>query len=176
MYEVAAARSAVGRPPHSTERFEIQDASALSMVLVRGVPNSRLAVQLSGVQLGHAAMRGSVLIGRLTSSEWVYVGSTDDVAHAVAELDLAGARSLVDVTHARTRLRLSGPGAIDCLQRWSTTDLSEELFPNRRVATAKVAGVRCEIVRDDQGPQVSYLIAFDRSVARWMVERLSESG
>lgn len=144
----------------------------LSTVLVKGTASSNLSTQLSGVALGHAVKRGRVLIARQKVGQWLYVGSPDDVALAIADLDLQGATSVVDVSHARTLIRLSGSEAADPLRRWSVLNMADTMFPNHGFATAQVAGVRCEIIRDDVQATRSYLIAFDRTYAQWVVDRL----
>lgn len=170
MFEVAQPASPFGAMPEGPDSVEIEDASSLTMVLLRGAKTSNVAVQLSGVGLGQTVMRGPVLIARATLSEWLYFGTADDVAHAIAELDLAGPTSIVDLSHARARLRLTGPGAASWLQQRSAIDFDNDSFPNQRVTVVQIATVRCEVIRADQGSQRSFIVAFDRTLARWMID------
>ena len=172
MPEIPKARSAIGALPPRSSELSAADASSLATVIVRGAPDSNLSKQLSGVGLGRSVTRGPVLIARQTLVQWLYVGGPDDVALAIAALDLSGATSVVDKSHARSLIRMSGSAAAEMIQRWSLLDMADAMFPNYAFVAVPVAGVRCEIIRDDIQGSRSYLVAFDRTYAEWLVERL----
>ncbi len=161
-------RSQVGTLPAGSDRIRLIDASDLARVIVRGAPGSNLVTQLSSIGSGRSVVRRSVRIGRVRPNEWLYIGPADDVAAAVADLDLTGHTSVTDVSHARSSLRLAGRDSRSLLERCCSVDFSDVMFPNEAMVIAAVASVRCDIVRDDIDGDLSYLLTFDRSYSEYM--------
>ncbi|MFW2381254.1 MAG: hypothetical protein ACN4GZ_05800, partial [Acidimicrobiales bacterium] len=48
------------------------------------------------------------------------------------------------------------------------------MFPDEAMATAAIAAVRCDIIRDDVANDRSYIIVFDRSYAEYMTGVLGD--
>jgi len=78
----------------------------------------------------------------------------------------------VDITHVRAMFRLSGVGARHALEHLCSIDLGDEMTPNGAAARTLVAAVATELVRDDQGEEVSYLLLVSRSFAQHVWDRL----
>lgn len=166
--------SQVGAFPRGSTGLRLNDASELSKVVVRGAPHTNLATQLGAVTPGRSVLRGTVRIGSVRPNEWLYLGSVDAVAAAVADLDLAGHTAVTDVTHARAAIRITGEAAVALLGRCCSVDFDDLMFPDEAVAAAPVAAVRCEIVRNDIVSGRSYLLLFDRSYAEYLTLILSD--
>ena len=166
-------RSQVGTFASGSTDVRLTDASLFARVIVRGAPETNLATQLGAVSSGSSVLRGTVRIGCVRPNEWLYSGPPDDVAAAVADLDLAGHTAVTDVSHARGAIRITGAKASDLLERGCSLDFSSNMFPNNAMATAPIAGVRCDIIRDDVDGTLSYVMTFDRSYAEYMTDTLA---
>jgi len=83
---------------------------------------------------------------------------------------------VVDLTSVRAMFRLTGDDAPRLLNKICALDFSETAFPNRHGARTLVAGVATEIVRDDQGGLLTYLLLPSRSFARYMTATLLDAG
>jgi heterotetrameric sarcosine oxidase gamma subunit len=166
--------SQVGTFPLLSERVRLTDASDLSKVVVKGAVDTNLVTQLSAISPGRSTLRGTVRIGSVRPNEWLYLGPMDAVAAAVADLDLTGHTAVTDVTHGRSAVRIRGVAAVELLERCCSLDFSDVMFPGDAIATAAVAGVRCDIIRSDIEHDRSYVLVFDRSYAEYMTRILTE--
>ena len=81
-------------------------------------------------------------------------------------LDLSGFASTVDISHSRTAVRLTGDRAADTLAKLGSADFSDHMTPNGAALGNGIAGVTCDIVRDDQ--RCAELSA----VARWQLHHV----
>ena len=83
--------------------------------------------------------------------EWLLLCPTDprELLGRLEEIAPAQPVGVVDVTHGRTLLRLTGRGAAAVLAPLTALDLSERAFPSGAATGTSVAGVRATIVRDD---------------------------
>jgi heterotetrameric sarcosine oxidase gamma subunit len=166
--------SQIGTFPRKSEAVRLTDGSDLAKVVVKGGALTNLAIQLRAISPGRSSVRGTVRIGSARPNEWLYLGPVDAVAAAVADLDLSGHTAVTDVTHARSAVRVAGPSAVDLLQRCCSLDFCDAMFPDGAMATATVAAVRCDIIRDDIEHDRSYLLVFDRSYSEYMTRILTE--
>ncbi len=166
--------SQVGSFPKGSPALRLNDASEMSKVIVKGASQTNLAVQLQAITPGRSALRGTVRIGSVCPNEWLYLGSVDAVAAAVADLDLTGHTAVTDVTHARAAIRITGSAAADLLQRCCSLDFGELMFPDEAMATGSVAAVRSDIFRNDIVGGRSYLLVFDRSYAEYLTGVLGD--
>jgi len=76
--------------------------------------------------------------------------------------------TVIDITHGRAMLRIGGSNATSALSKICNLDLSDELTPNGAVFSASVGNVGCDLVRDDEGDQTSFLISCERSFGRFL--------
>ena len=88
--------------------------------------------------------------------------------------------SVVDLTHGRALMRITGPDAADLLARLCGTDLHDDMAPDGAALRSAVAGVATDIVRDDivhDGAGVpSYLLHCERSSGQYLFGALVSAG
>ncbi len=84
--------------------------------------------------------------------------------------------SVIDYTHSRALFRLTGAGAASTLEKVCNFDWSDAMTPDGAAMSASVAGVACDIIRDDAGGTRSYLIACDRSFGQYLFDALLDAG
>ena len=129
-------------------------------VSIRAADDTAAAHAL-GLAFGSAEHRNDTLVVRIRPDEWYLLGAG---ALAVAdELDLSGHASTVDITHARHAIRVTGTHAADTLAKLCSADFDDAMTPNGAAWGNSIAGVTCDIVRDDDGGERSYLLLFDGS-------------
>ncbi len=145
-------------------RVSVTDASDMAKLLVRTKRQPVGAdVEIpSGLpSQGHAQVGGQVLIAATRPSEWTILGQR---GMDVADLVPPGA-TVVDLTHGRSAVRLSGVGAPEVLAQLCSLDFSDDFTPNGAVISGAVSSVMCDIIRDDMDDAPSYVLLFDRSFA-----------
>ena len=114
---------------------------------VRAADGTAAAATL-GLNFASSEQRGDTLVVRIRPDEWYLLG---DGAPAMADgLDLSGFASTVDISHSRTAVRLTGDRAADTLAKLGSADFSDHMTPNGAALGNGIAGVTCDIVRDDQ--------------------------
>jgi len=129
-------------------------------VSIRAADDTAAAHAL-GLAFGSAEHRNDTLVVRIRPDEWYLLGAG---ALALAdELDLSGHASTVDITHARHAIRVTGTHAADTLAKLCSADFDDAMTPNGAAWGNSIAGVTCDIVRDDNGGERSYLLLFDGS-------------
>jgi heterotetrameric sarcosine oxidase gamma subunit len=196
------------RATESTLR--LVDCSAVGKVVLQAGPAGSLAGLLS-VPPGRAELfEDGLLVSSVAPGEWLLLipGPRPSVVDRLVDEASRGSDgeagdevvSVVDVTHGRTALRLTGRAAAEVLGALSALDLSDRAFPHGSVGAAAVAGVRTVVIRDDlfadeagvdrvlepeaaaedgarAGAEVrSYLLVCDRSAGRHLHERLLDAG
>lgn len=155
-------------------------ASTVSVTHVDPMPKASVraatgtpAASALGLTFGSAEQRGDALVARVRPDEWYLLG---DSAHAMVDgLDLTGFASTVDLSHARHAVRVTGERAADTLAKLCSADLTDSMTPNGAVWGNSVAGVTCDIVRDDQAGQRSYLLLFDGSFLAYLLGALQDA-
>lgn len=115
------------------------------------------------VDLGTARRQGSSLVLCAAPGELLTIGERPDVD------------PVVDLTHVRAAIRLTGERAAWLLSHVCALDLSEAMTPNGAAARTLVAGVATEIVRDDRDGEPSYLLLPSRSFARSVWTAIEEA-
>lgn len=131
------------------------------------------ATSTLALTFGSAEQRGDTLVARVRPDEWYLLG---DGAHRMADgLDLTGFASTVDISHARHVIRVAGDRAADTLAKLCSADLSDPMTPNGAVCGNSVAGVTCDIIRDDQAGARSYLLLFDGSFVVYFLGALDDA-
>lgn len=113
---------------------------------------------------GTSLRGGGRLIWSVSPGEWTVVGPRPEE------------EVVVDLTHVRAMFRLGGERARHLLATMCALDLGEAMFPDGAAARTLVAGTATEIVRDDQGGAVSYLILPSRSFAGYLHDTMVEVG
>jgi len=189
-WHVSARRSSAG--------LRLADHTASAKVVVRAHPRGVMAERV-GVGVGRAARTGGRhLICGYAPGEWLAIATLDRRAALWAHLealaggaeDLRGAwfdethggpkarklASLVDVTHGRVLLRLTGAHAADALSRICGVDLHDDVTPGGAALRTSVAALVTEIVRDDVRGERSYLLGCEWSSGEYLWDSVMRAG
>jgi heterotetrameric sarcosine oxidase gamma subunit len=84
--------------------------------------------------------------------------------------------SVVDLTHGRALMRITGPDAAELMARLCGADLSDDMAPDGAALRSAVAGVATDIVRDDRAGVPSYLLHCERSSGQYLFGALVSAG
>jgi heterotetrameric sarcosine oxidase gamma subunit len=171
----------------------ITDCTPLVKVHLRAPWNGAMAKAL-GVPFGRcgredADPNGSWLVVGSGPGEWLVLAPPGAAAAAaVADwLDTVAADSapeefvsVVDLTHGRALMRITGPDAAELMARLCGADLHDDMAPDGAALRAPVAGVATDIIRDDirvDGAGVpSYLLHCERSSGQYLFGALVSAG
>jgi len=176
----------------SDAALTITDCTPLAKVHLRAPWNGAMAKAL-GVPFGRAGRDGAGPDG--LDGAWLVVGSGPGewlvlappgaaVAAAVAGwLDTVAADSapeefvsVVDLTHGRALMRITGPDAAELMARLCGADLDDDMAPDGAALRAPVAGVATDIIRDDRTGVPSYLLHCERSSGQYLFGALVSAG
>ena len=146
----------------------VADAASTTKVQVRAGADTAAAAAL-GVSYGSSQQRpeGALVCGT-RPDEWTIYGDAGQAAAISATIPTEGFVTVIDITHGRAMLRISGSNATSALSKICNLDLGNELTPNGAVFSASVGGVGCDLVRDDQNGETSFLIGCERSFGRFL--------
>jgi heterotetrameric sarcosine oxidase gamma subunit len=84
--------------------------------------------------------------------------------------------TVIDVTHGRALVRLTGPAAAGLLAKVCAIDLAGHRTPNGTALRTSVAKLTTDLVRDDQEAVPSYLLHCERSYGQYLFEALLDAG
>lgn len=170
-WEVSARRS--------TSDLRITDATPLTKTLVRAPAVGNVAEFLDLLP-GHAARNGSgVMVSTAAPGEWWLIGPPHANPIGGIKFESAGRDELVsilDLTHERAAVRLTGAAAPRLLAKVCAIDLSDEITPNGAALRSSVARVVTDIVRDDSNGERSYLLHYERSYGQYLFDALVDAG
>jgi heterotetrameric sarcosine oxidase gamma subunit len=171
----------------------ITDCTPLAKVHLRAPWNGAMAKAL-GVPFGRcgredAGPEGPWLVVGSGPGEWLVLAPPGAAAAAAVAgwLDTVAADSapeefvsVVDLTHGRALVRVTGPDATELLARLCGADLHDDMAPDGAALRAPVAGVATDIIRDDirvDGAGVpSYLLHCERSSGQYLFGALVSAG
>ena len=183
----------------SDAALTITDCTALAKVHLRAPWNGAMAKAL-GVPFGRAGRDlegGASQDGASQDGAWLVVGSGPGEWFVLAPPGAAAAAagwlgtmatdsapeefvSVVDLTHGRALMRITGPDAADLLARLCGADLHDDMAPDGAALRSAVAGVATDIIRDDivhDGAGVpSYLLHCERSSGQYLFGALVSAG
>ena len=191
---------------YSDAPLTITDCTALAKVHLRAPWNGAMAKAL-GVPFGRAGREGggpdeasqdgASQDGASQDGAWLVVGSGPGEWFVLAPPGAAAAAagwlgtmaadsapeefvSVVDLTHGRALMRITGPDAADLLARLCGADLHDDMAPDGAALRSAVAGVATDIIRDDivyDGAGVpSYLLHCERSSGQYLFGALVSAG
>jgi sarcosine oxidase subunit alpha len=178
-----AARTAAAAGPRG---LTLADASRLQKVTVRAGQHGALAARLPAYGRSDRDGHGTLRVGS-GPGEWLLLSATRSAAELGAELgaDLGAdfdARSaaelvsLVEVTHGRAMLRLTGEAAAATLAKLTPVDLTDRSAPHGAALRCAVAGLVTDVVRDDRSGRPSYLTHCERSSGQYLFDVLADAG
>lgn len=172
----------------STAELTLMDQTPLTKVVVKAPWDGRLAETLR-VRFGRTArcswqFGGSTTRGLLVGAapgEWLAMAAPGEHVVVVGWLEHAGARTgelvtVVDLTHGRTLVRLTGARAPALLAKECGVDLDDGVVPDGSALRSSVAGVATDIVRDDRDGTRSYLLHCERSAGQYLFDSLLDAG
>lgn len=170
-WEVATRRSAAP--------LRLVDLSSLGKVVVRAAPGGAAARAL-GVNHGEARRdaAGRLVVGS-GPDEWMILGPVGSAPGAVADLSGVDDDSLVtvvDLTHGRALIRVTGTASASLLAKLCAIDLSDRVTPNGRAFRSTVAKLVTDVVRDDVDGERSYLLHCERSSGQYLFDVLLDAG
>jgi len=162
----------------SRSALRLADLSPLSKVLVRAARSGRVAGRL-GVPFGRAARdEHDTLVVGSGPGEWLLLAAVGTSAEVAARLDASDDAlvSMLDLTHGRALMRLSGVAAAAVLAKVCPIDLAERVTPNGSAFRSSVAKLTTDVVRDDLGATSSYLLHCERSSGQYLFDALLDAG
>lgn len=157
-------------PDGASGSLLLADESSLTKLLVR---SDRPQFD---VVFGSTRRVADTLVCGLRPGEWHVLGSARAVAVVEALIDGGGFTHVIDVTHGRALLRVTGADAASTLEKVCSLDWRDSMTPDGAATSAAVAKVVCDIVRDDIDAAPSYLIGCDRSFGQYLFDALLDAG
>ena len=159
--------------------LRIMDCTLLAKVLVLASTDGEVARAL-GVPFGRAARdeRGTLVVGS-GPGEWLLLappGASAEVAGRVKGVSDGGLVSVLDATHGRALMRITGAKTVDLLAKVCGIDLSEEVTPAGAAFRSSVAKLVTDVVRDDLDGERSYLLHCERSTGQYLFDALIDAG
>ncbi|MBA2389461.1 MAG: hypothetical protein H0V67_04305 [Geodermatophilaceae bacterium] len=165
----------------SSAALRLSDASPLAKVSVRADADGALA-DAFGVRFRSSRRRDGVLVIGSGPGEWLLVGgvgTAHQIAGQVCGLVAGDFVSVVDVTHGRALMRLTGSDASRALSKVCAVDLSDAVTPEGAAFRSSVAKVTTDVIRDDAGGgagEPSYLLHCERSSGQYLFKCLLDAG
>jgi sarcosine oxidase subunit alpha len=156
------------------------DESGSAKVLVRAAVDGPVGTAL-GTRFGRAARDadGALVVGS-APGEWLLLcAGADSGRTEKLQARLAGLEelvSMVDVTHGRALLRLTGPRAADLLAKVCAIDLADDVTPDGAALCTSTAKLVTGLVRDDMDGAPSYLLHCERSSGQYLWDALLDAG
>ncbi len=175
-WEVSGARA--------TGDLTLGDCAPLAKIGLKAPVDGAAAARLPG-SFGRAGRDADgVLVVGSGPGEWLFIGPSaagptlrERLSALVAASAGAGEHgSVVDLTHGRSLIRLTGPAAADVLGKVCGIDSSADIFPDGAALRTSVAGVATDLIRDDQGGAPSYLLHCERSSGQYLFDELLRAG
>ena len=113
--------------------------------------------------------------------EWLLIAPPGHADDLVARLqDVAGLTgepvSVIDLTHGRALMRLTGLQTAAVLSAVCGIDLSDAITPNGAAFRTSVAALATDVIRDDVAGIRAYLLHCERSSGRYLFEALLSAG
>ncbi|MQA07743.1 MAG: FAD-dependent oxidoreductase [Pseudonocardiaceae bacterium] len=173
----AGGRSGEAAPAAGT--VTIADRSPLTKIGIRAPHDGTMAADL-GARFGRTTRdpSGNLVIGS-GPGEWLVLGAPD--ARLLSVLRERAERSgefatVVDLTHGRALIRLSGQRCAELLAKVCGIDFAGEFTPNGAAFRSSVAKLVTDIVRDDKAGVPSYLLHCERSSGQYLFDALLDAG
>lgn len=163
----------VGPGKEAEAPLTLSDLSSTGKTILRADPS---AADRVGVGFGASVTVGDVLVCGQRPGEWMLIGPIASAQALVDGLGLDGFHSVVIHTHSRALFRLTGERAASALEKVCSLDWSDDMTPDGAAASATVARVTCDIIRNDDSGARSYLIACDRSFGQYLFDALIDAG
>lgn len=179
--EIEAGWEVSGR--RSGADLTIVDETPRTKILVKARWDGPLA-QALGVRFGRAARdeTGTLVVGS-GPGEWLLLAAPSAAAEVTARAERLATEvanselvSVIDLTHGRALIRITGGRAAVLLAKVCGFDFSEAVTPNGGAFRSSVAKLATDIVRDDRHGVRSYLLHSERSSGQYLFDALFDAG
>lgn len=170
-WEVSGARSAAP--------LRLVDHTPLAKVTVRAAPDGAVAERL-GVAFGRTRRdeHQTLIIGS-GPGEWLLLAASGTAAAVRDRVDTDDHESLVsvlDITHGRALIRLTGELGDRVLGKVCAIDFADRVTPDGSAFRSSVAKLTTDVVRDDVDGVRSYLLHCERSSGQYLYDALLDAG
>lgn len=171
----------------------VTDCTPVTKLTVKAPWNGSMADRL-GARLGRVARQRwdigqagvvALLVGA-GPGEWLALAPPGTQREVLSGLQAMATQaeemvSILDLTHGRALIRLTGPRSRDLLAKECGVDLTDAACPDGTALRAAVAGIAADLIRDDQAPGDgesirSYLVHCERSSGQYLFDCLMDAG
>jgi heterotetrameric sarcosine oxidase gamma subunit len=160
----------------------LTDCTPLAKVLLRAADAGDMARELA-VPFGRAARgHAGLLVVGSGPGEWLLIAPPGQAADLVARYENAATQipdelvSVIDLTHGRALIRLTGARAAEVLAAVCGIDLSDTVTPNGSAFRTSVAALATDVIRDDLAGVRSYLLHCERSSGLYLFDSVLSAG
>jgi sarcosine oxidase subunit gamma len=157
----------------------LEDLSSMSKVTIRADRSGAVAALL---QVAHLRCRrdaqGRLVVGT-GPDEWLILGPANAARTTVGEMvaiEDDGLVTVIDQTHGKTLLRLSGSMGRPLLEKVCAIDLSDRRTPDGVAFRTSIADAIAEVVRVDEDEVLSYLLVCERDLGQYLFDVVIDAG
>ncbi len=125
-----------------------------------------------GLSYGRSARQGDWIVAGSGPDEWTLVGPIG----TTFEVATTGFSTVIDLTHGRALMRLTGGQSSLVLGKLCPIDLSDRMCPDGAAFRATVANVVTDLIRSDDDGINSYLLHCERSSGQFLFDTLLDAG
>ncbi len=162
--------------------LRLSDRTPLTKLLVGANARGHVGARLN-VPFGRARpdRDGTLIIGS-GPDEWLLLAPPHSLEAVRGRLDTTDDDlvSVVDITHGRALMRLSGADAHQVIAKLCAIDLSDRVTPDGAAFRSSVAKVATDVVRNDLGSsdsmERSYLMHCERSSGQYLFDAVLDAG
>ncbi len=165
----------------STAALRLSDQTPRAKVLTKADANGTFAAG-HPTAFGRVRRVGDDLEVGCDPGGWLTIGKAGSAAALIAAATeiAAGADEFVtvlDLTHGRALMRLTGARSVELLNKICAIDLSDAVTPNGSAFRSSVAKLVTDVVRDDAADGTrSYLLHCERSSGQHLFECILDAG
>ena len=154
--------------------LRIVDCAPLAKLQIRADPASA-AAQLLGERFGRAGRTpdGTLVIGS-GPDEWLMLGACGAADALAAQVPPPA--NVVDLTHARALVRLTGADSARLLEKLCAIDLDDRSTPDGSAFRSSVAKLVTDVVREDDAGTRSYWLHCEWSSGQYLFDALLDAG
>ena len=124
------------------------------------------------VPYGRSVRTSDWIVAGSGPGEWTLVGPIG----ATFPVETTGFATVIDLTHGRALMRLSGGRAFRVLEKLCPIDFTDRMCPNGAAFRASVANVVTDVVRSDIDGVPSYLLHCERSSGQFLFDAFLDAG
>ena len=124
------------------------------------------------VAYGRSTRVGAWIVAGSGPDEWTLIGPLNETF----DVQTDGFATVIDLTHGRALMRLTGPQSALVLGKMCPVDFTDKMCPNGAAFRASVANVVTDFIRDDITGIRSYLLHCERSTGQFLFDALLDAG